>query len=555
MRVSTDKSLFEQIRRAISRRKLLIASVFALVVFSGMTATFLITPKYEAAMSILVSRDRVDPRISPSEKTLENAPTSISDEEFNSELELIQSGEVIAGAVRELDLINNQTPKNDTWVSELRTKIKAMFGNFTPRVSAKTEDAKNSASEKSAADDFAIEKTVNRIAGNLEVVPVKKSRIIKINYTDTDPLRAKNTLEEIYRQYVELHVQLSEKRQAGDLFNEQTDAFNRKLKSSTDVLKNFDVQNEVSGAQIGVQRELLLRQFYETQTQLGATQTEMVETEHRISDLQAKVNAQPEQLQTGSVTKYVLAIDRMKEELAQLEQQKTQLLQKYQPNSRPVRESEGRIVQLKKSIAEETANPPQEKSFALNDLRRKLIADLYAAQTSLVALKEREKKLSPLVTKLRGQTASLNSRSIERESLERARNVNEEAYLLYQKKARESEISQVLNKEQVVNFAVVDAPSTDGEATNPKPLMNLIVLILVGLTAGLTSAICLEKLSSADDDDELTVSAHEIEGRWNLPILATISVDEPEKRTRIIALPDRLLLLPAGREERKNNRR
>jgi len=554
MRSSTDKSLFEQIRRAVSRRKLLIASVFALIVFSGMTATFLITPKYEAAMSILVSRDRVDPRISPSEKTLETAPTSISDEEFNSELELIQSGEVIAGAVRVLNLIHHQTPKNDSWISELRTKIKAMFDDFTSRASAKTEDAKNLANEKSPAGDFAIEKAVNRIANNLEVVPVKKSRIIKINYTDTDPLRAKNTLEEIYRQYVELHVQLSEKRQAGQLFNEQTDAFNRKLKSSTDVLKNFDVQNEVSGAQIGVQRELLLKQFYETQTQLGATQTEMVETEHRITDLQAKVNAQPEQLQTGSVSKYVSAIDRMKEELAQLEQQKTQLLQKYQPNSRPVRESEGRIVQLKKSIAEETANPPQEKSFALNDLRRKLVADLYAAQTSLVALKEREKKLSPLVAKLRGQTASLNSRSIERESLERARNVNEEAYLLYQKKARESEISQVLNKEQVVNFAVVDAPSTDGEAKNPKPLMNLIVLIAVGLTAGLTSAICLEKLPSADNDD-FAVSAYEIEQRWNLPILATISVDEPEKRTKNIALPRRSLLLPADRKERKNNRR
>jgi len=555
MRFSTDKSLFEEIRRAVSRRKLLITSVFALVVTSGMTATFLITPKYEAAMSILVSRDRVDPRISPSEKTPETAQTSISDEEFNSELELIKSGEVIAGAVRELDLTNNQAPKNDTWVSNLRTKIKAMFYDFTPRASAKTEEAKNSVNEKSPADDFAIEKTVNRIADNLEVVPVKKSRIIKVNYTDTDPLRAKNTLEEIYRKYVELHVQLSEKRQAGQLFNEQSDAFNRKLKSSTDVLKNFDVQNEVSGAQIGVQRELLLKQFYETQTQLGATQTEIVETEHRITDLQAKVNAQPEQLQTGSVSKYVSAIDRMKEELAQLEQQKTQLLQKYQPNSRPVRESEGRIVQLKKSIAEETANPPQEKSFALNDLRRKLVADLYTAQTSLVALKEREKKLSPLVAKLRGQTASLNSRSIERENLERTQNVNEEAYLLYQKKARESEISQVLNKEQVVNFAVVDAPRTDGEPKNPKPLMNLIVLILVGLTAGLTSAICLEKLSSADDDGDLIVSAREIEQRWNLPILAIISVDESEKYTRNMSLPRRSLLLSDCREERKNNRR
>ena len=139
MRSSTDKSLFEQIRRAAARRKLLIAAVFAPVVISGMTATFLITPKYEAAMSILVSRDRVDSRISPSEKNPDTASSSISDEEFNSELELIKSGEVITGVVRELDLTNNQAPKNDDWISRWRTKIKTLFDGFTLRTAAETE--------------------------------------------------------------------------------------------------------------------------------------------------------------------------------------------------------------------------------------------------------------------------------------------------------------------------------------------------------------------------------------------------------------------------------
>lgn len=552
MRFSTDKSLFDQLANAVSNRKLLILSVFSLVVFSGMTATLLITPKYEAEMSILVSRERVDPQISPSERPSDVSQKSISDEEFNSELELIKSSEVITGAIRELDLTNNQAPKNDTWLSKFRTKIKAALYDFTPRVSAKTEESNELTNRKSSGENFTLEKTVNRIVENLDVVPIKKSRIIKVNYTDTDPIRAKNTLEEIYRKYVELHVQLSEKRQAGQIFNKQSNTFDRKLKSSTNTLKNFDVQNEVSGAEIGIQRELLLKQLFETQAQLGSTQTEIVETEQRINDLQAKVNAQPENIQTGSVSKYVSALDGMKAELIQLEQQRTQLLQKYQPNSRPVRENEGRIGQLKKSIAEETANPPQEKSFALNDLRRRLVTDLFSAQTSLVALKEREKKLSPLVTKLRGQSASLNSKSIERESLERAKNVNEEAYLLYQKKARENEISQVLNKEQGVNFAIIDPPRTDGEPTNPKPLLNFLILVFLGSTAGLASAIVLEKLANANEDHDLIGSAVEIEQRWDLPVLASISVVEPPKNGKIITTPKRPLLLPAYEERRKN---
>lgn len=553
MRFSTNKSLFEQIFDAVSNRKPLILSIFTLVVVSGMAATFLITPKYEAKMSILVSRDRSLPKISLSEKISDAGQKEISDEEFNSELELIKSSEVITGVVKDLDLINNQAPVNDSWLSALRIRIKATLYDSPWRVSAQSKESENSADVNSVKNGFTIEKAVNRISGNLDVVPIKKSRVIKISYTDTDPIRAKNTLENLYQRYVDLHVRLNEKLQAGEVFNEQSDEFNRKLKSSTNRLKNFDVQNEISGTEIGVQRELLLKQLYEARTQLNTTQAEIVETERRIADLQEKVNAQPEEIQTGSVTKYVSAIDRMKEELVQLEQQRTQLLQKYKPNSRPARENEGRIQQLKKSLAEEIANPPQEKSFALNDLRRKLVNELFTSQTNLAALREREKKLSPLVANLRQQSTLLNSKSIERASIDREKNVNEEAYLLYQKKARENEISQVLNKEQAVNFSLVDPPRTDGEPKNPKPLLNLLVLIFVGATAGLASAVVLNKFAAANRENHLIVSPHEIEQRWDLPVLASIPVIQKLEPVNPTAKFRRGLLPPAFEKEETNN--
>lgn len=545
MQFSDDKSLFQQILRTIRRRKLLISGVFLLVVISGMAATLMITPKYKATMSLLISRDRIDAKISSSERLPDVVQAAISDEEFNSELELIKSGEVIEGAVRELNLVSNREPLNNSWLSNLRTKIKSVFYDFPPRVSAETK------TKEEQSDDFTIEKAVNRVAENLDVVPTKKSRIIKISYTDTDPIRAKNTLEQIYQKYVELHVQLNEKLHAEQVFNEQTAAYNRKLKSSTDKLKTFDTQNGISGADSGTQREMLLKQLFDTQAQLVSTQTEIVETEQRVGDLQTKIKAQPEQIQTGATSKYVSALDRMKEELIQLEQQRTQLLQKYQPNSRVVQDNEGRIKQLKKSVAEETANPPQEKSFALNDLRRRLESDLSNAQTNLVGLREREKKLSPLVAELRSQGMQFNSKSIERTGLERDRSVNEEAYLLYQKKARENEISQAMNKELVMNFAVVDAPRTDGEPINPKPMLNLIVLMFVGATAGFAGAIVLDKLSAANQPDEydLIGAAHEIEGRLNLPILITIPVFEQPEIKQVRPKP-KFLNLPPGKTGR-----
>lgn len=515
--------MFIRIWQTVYHRKLLIFSVFLLVVASGMIATFLITPKYEATMSILVSRDRIDPQISSSDKIPDMIHASISDEEFNSELELIKSNEVITGAVVDLDLVNNQAPKRDTWTSNLRQSVKETLYGFSGRASTAKETSDSAPEQAPENNNFTVEKLVNRVANNLSVEPTKKSRIIKVSYTDTDPLRAKKTLEKIYQKYVELHVQMNENQQAGEVFNQQSDSFNQKLNQSTSALKKFDVQNGVTGAEIKVQQELLLKQLYEAQAQINTARTEIGETEKRIASLKEKIALQPEQIQVGSVSKYVSALDGMKQELIQLEQQRTQLLQKYQPTARPVRENEERIKQLKKSLAEETANPPQERSFALNDLRRRLESELVSAQTSLAALNEREKTLSAQAAKLRGDVALLNTRSIERGNLERERSVNEEAYLLYQKKARESEISQVLNKEKVMNFGIVDAPRTDGEPKNPKPLLNLLILMLVGGTAGFAAAIVLDKFSAATEEEfALIGSAHEIEERWELPVLAII---------------------------------
>lgn len=538
MKLSSDKNLVKQIAQTIWRRKFLIAAIILLVVVSGMFATIMVTPKFEATMSILVSRDRIDPQINPSDKNPEITQTTISDEEFNSELELIKSGEVIAGVVKDLDLLNNQKPKPDTRFSGLRGRIKNAIYKFIGREQEETN---------ADADIFTVEKMVNQVAGNLEVVSNKKSRVIKISYTDTDPLRAKKVLEKLYEKFVALHIQMSDKPQAREVFDEQTDKYNQKLNQSTNALKNFDTQNGVTGAEVGVQRELLLKQLYDTQAQANSARTEIGETEKKITDLKEKIAAQPVQIQTGSVQKYVAALDQMKGELVKLEQERTQLLQKYQANSRFVRDNQEKINQLRKAIKEETDNPPQERSFALNDLRRRLESDLYNAQTSLVSLRQRETTMTDQANKLRAQVEFLNTKSIERTNLERNRNVNEEAYLLYQKKARENEITQVLNKEQVMNFGIVDQPRTDGEQKNPKLFLNLLVLLVIGTTAGFAGAIVLEKLTAPDED--FIFSAHELESRFDLPLLAAIPVivmPEQEK-IKVISKPKRLIL-PAPRD-------
>jgi uncharacterized protein involved in exopolysaccharide biosynthesis len=532
---NTAIDLQSRLAEIFAHRKLLIAAVFLFVLAAGMITTFLITPKYEATMSILVTRDRIDPGISSTDRNSEIIQSLISDEEFNSELELIRSVDVLRGVVTDLDLINDSKPVEGSWQAQLRSRIKTRIYDLLGR----WKEPEEQFAAGSPQHNFALEKAVNRVDAALDAVPVKKSRVIKVTYTDTDPIRAKRTLEKIYEHYVALHVRINERPEAEEVFNEQTQRFEQNLNATSNALKRFDQQNGVSGAEIGTQRELVLKQLYETQAQASATQTEIGETEQRISALRDKIADMPEQIQTSSVSRYVGALDEMKAQLVKLEQQHTDLMQRYKPTSRFVRENQEKIDELKRSIARETANPPQEKSFALNDLRRKLEGDLNDAQARLAGLKKRQTTLQMQAAKLGADVTALNTKSIERDDLARERAINEEAYLLYQKKARENEVSQVLNREQVLNFTLVDPPRTDGEQKTPKPLLNLAVLIVVGAFAGLGSAMIASlahpsnRLPAAT---EFLLQTRDYEKYFGLPVLASIPQIEERARSENLRL-------------------
>jgi uncharacterized protein involved in exopolysaccharide biosynthesis len=525
MMKSSQNNFIGHALQAIWLHKYLIFLVVVLVVVSGMLVTFLITPKYEASMSVLVSRDKVENQVTPGEGGSGMILQAISDEEFNSELELLQSNEVLVGAVKEMASVKYDVPPTmNNWIARYRelvkNRINSIFG----------EKKKNELTKDS---QMSLENEVKRVAAGLDVVPVKKSRIIKVTYQDVDPIRAKLTLEKIFKKYSDLHLQLADKPQVTQIFTEQSDSYSQKLNEATEALKRFDAQNGVTGAEIKVQGELLLKQFYDAQTQLGATRTEMTETFQKVAVLQRQINEQPEQIQTGSVTKYVAALDQMKGELVKLEQERTQLMQKYQANSRFVREINERIEKLKADIEREQANPPQEKSYAINDLRRRLVSDLYNSKASLAALKEREKNLAGMIERYRAQIESLNTRSIEREKLERERQQHEQAYELYLKKARESEIGQTLKKNNLLNFTLVDPPYSNSTPVNPKPFLNLMALLGVGLFAGVICALLIEK-ASEQVAQNLILSGRDIEERYQLPVLAVIPTIEAPKPNKQI---------------------
>ena len=457
--------------RALYSRRFLLCGLFFTIVGGGMIVTFLLPPTYESTMKILVARDRIDPQVTPADKSSDVLRGDFTAEEFNSEMEILQSRTVIESVVGQLGLDKQDAPGR---LARLITRLGDLYRSF----------------HHQAAPD-ATERAVRRLTERLEVFSIKNSRIIKVTYRDRNPERTAQVLNELYRQYGEHHLRLRQNSRAANVFHEQSVAFSQRLAEATEALKHFDAQNGVAANT--AQRNLLLEQFHKVQADLDKARTEIRETEHRIAALKTQLESQPERIESEARTKYVSARDKMKDEILMLDLQRTQLLQKYQPNHRLVKDVEERLAQARELLAREEQSPPQEHTTVLNDVHRRLTNELLTAQANLTTLGEREQSLAALADQYKRLVARFDIKSIERVDLERERAVNEEAYLLYHKKAQETDIVNALNQERVVNFSLAEAPSVNRRPVSPKPLINFAVLVVVGLMAAVAVVVFRER--------------------------------------------------------------
>lgn len=486
-------ALVEQMGTIIRAHKWLALLLLLGVVATGMALTIQTAPMYESAIKVLVSRERVDPRISAGSVSGDLPRAEIAEEEFNSELEIIRSREVIEAVVKELGLDKDAAPATGP-LTPARKFYRHLFR--LPEMPP-------------------LERAVREVGEGLEAVSVRKSRIIVVTYGDHDPERAAQVLNTLYQKYAEHHLTLHGTTEAAGVFEHEAASFQQKLSAASEALKQFDAQRGVVDAT--AQKDILLRQYYDVQNQANVAHTERLELEQRLTSYKEQLAAQPERIETGTITRYALALDKVKEELLSLELQRTQLLQKYKPGTRLVQEIEQRIAQVKEAKAREEKNPPQERSFSLNDIHRRLQNDVLSTESHLATVQERENRLLALGAEYRKRLLDVDRWAFEKAELERRRSLNEDAWLLYEKKAQEAGITKALNKHKVVNVSLAEAAHASYKPVSPKPLVNLAVLLALGLLVALAGAVVAEKMNPR------LRSAEQAQRRYKTRILARLS--------------------------------
>src|SRR5579863_549021 len=144
----------------IFRQKRL-ATIIFLGIFGGtILCALLLPPRYEAEMKILVNQERVDPVITSDAEMQQraNASSAVSEEDLNSEVELLKSRDLLEKVVL---------------ASGLESQTKSRLAKAVERVGNVLRRVPNS-------PGMGLAQSVHALEESLIVDPLKKTRLIRV---------------------------------------------------------------------------------------------------------------------------------------------------------------------------------------------------------------------------------------------------------------------------------------------------------------------------------------------------------------------------------------
>jgi uncharacterized protein involved in exopolysaccharide biosynthesis len=454
----------------------------AAVVFAGAVLYALAGTKYEASMKILVRRGRADAPVSSGVNApLDLTRLAVTEEELNSEVELLRGHDVLRRVVQESGIGGRD------WLHFLR-----MHEGRGERV----------------------ERAARRLAKGLKVEPVKKTNLIAIGYAADDPQRAARVLQLLEKAYLEKHLNVH--RPSGELqfFSQQAEESKRQLEEAKVKLLRFTTDRGVVAA--GLQRDLTLQKLSEVDASHRQTNVDLAETAQRVSELERQLQKLPDRTTTQIRTAdNPELLKELKSRLLNLELKRTQLLTKFEPGHRLVHEVDEEIAQAKSAIATEGLTPVRDETTDKNTQYEWAKSELQRSQVQLRGLLAREAAVATEEAAFRQMATKFGEDAVTQEDLLGKEKAALENYLLYVKKQEEARMDDALDERGIVNVAMAQEPTAPALPVRSAWMVLELGLIAAGTTAT-GSAFIADYLNPAFRDPDDVVAC------LNSPVLASL---------------------------------
>jgi uncharacterized protein involved in exopolysaccharide biosynthesis len=484
------------------RHKLLITVTFLTVSIGAAVGTFLLPNQYESHIKILVKNTRTDVPVTPERTTGANgsaADNEVSETQINSEIELLSSKDLLNQLATECGL-DKQPP----------SLLQRLGLKETPRTEAGR-----------------IEQATDRLSKDLVINPVKKANIIEITYTSSSPETAVAVLRKLETLYLEKHLKLHRPPGTYEFFKTQADDYEQQLRVAEKQLSAFQQgMNVVSLAQ---QKDITVQKMTDAKSKLLETDTFLKEVNERIGLLQQQLRTlQPRIVTQSRALPNQYSAERLNTMLVELQNRRTQLLTKFKPTDRLVREVDQQIETTKAALEKATRDTATEQATDLNPLRQTTETELARARVDQAGAQARHTSLAGQLAQYENQLSRLEGITAEYEDLTRRVKEAESNYQLYEKKQEEARIADQLDQNKITNVSVAEAPVQPQLPARPNRPLNLLLGIFIGALVSLACVITAEFLR------ENVYTPRELESLTGMPVLATIPKDRWSRRSLIV---------------------
>ena len=437
---------------------------------------------YRAHLRVLVGRGRSDPpATSQPNAPLDFSRVEVTEEELNSEVELLKDDDVLQSVA-----IANDLAAHD-WLRWLRPH------------------------EDRAAR---VERAARRLSSQLDVQAIKKTNVIAVNYDAADPELAAHVLQSLAAVYLEKHIEVH--RPGGQLhfFDEQTAESRRQLEQAEGKLLDFTNTHDVVMA--AQQRDLLLQRINDVEANYRQSQSQMAETEHRVRELNEQLARLPQravtQVRTADNPELLRAL---KASLLDLELKRTQLLTKFEPNHRLVQEIDRQIAQARAAIENENSAPVRDQTTDQDTNYEWAKAELQKAEVERKGLEGRNAMVFAQLAQYRLLARQLGEDAIIQDDLVNSEKAAQDNYLLYVKKREQARMADALDEGGIVNVAIAEKPVVPALPRWPPA-----IVVLAGLVGALASGT--GAAFAADYLDPALRTPEEVTAYLELPVLASL---------------------------------
>ncbi len=461
--------------RVLVRRRWVIASVFAAAVVLTLLVTLRMTKIYAAATTLIIEHNA--PRVLDREQVQDVMDTGpgaywMSKEYYETQYKVITSRAVAQRVIDKLQL-----------AKDLR------FLDL--------EDVKD---PKKLEEALAETDPAEELQDRLRVLPVKDSRVVRIEVEDRDPAWAATLANAVAEAYIteNLSVRSTMTQSASDWLEQQLADLETKLAKSADDLFKFKQANDIVAATWEDRQGMVSQRLVAVNDALTKARVTKAQLESRSEQIAALGDA-------------IAKGDPAAEAFAIVNQSRTvqELKVKYFDARIECADMKARYLDDHPKLGACEAK----LAAAREGLSREVRAILDGARREYVEAVQTERKLARLLDETKTDAFGLNQHEKQYLELKRAHDNNQRLYELVLQRLKETGVTGML---QMSNVRVLDRAEPPEKPVRPRALRNLLLAALLGGALGVGLAFLLETL------DTSITTREQIEERLGVPLLGVI---------------------------------